>query len=230
MTTAKPLSDKAVLSLLTGLAGNESFVFLESVKVSHENQRSYLFIDPVERLISLPGDDPKEFLAKAQSKLDQGFYLAGYIGYEFGYLLEPILAKSFSPKPVKNTAITLPLADLGVFKTPHIFDHLAQNFMGERGAWPVYSEPGPDADFVVGNLRLNLKKEKYLEAIRWIKSFIEAGDTYQVNYTLKLLFDFTGSIPAFYKNLRRNQNVSYGGLIKNAETTILTFSSSLQFT
>lgn len=229
MAIMKPFSDKTVLSLLSGLARRESFVFFESARVTQENHRSYLFLDPVDRLVCLPGDDPKEFLGKAEEKLTQGFFLAGYIGYEFGYLLEPILAKSFSQRPANNREITMPLADLGVFETPHIFDHRSQNFIGQKGPWTIAEEFGPEADFAVENLRLNLAQEKYLEAIRRIKSYIEAGDTYQVNYTLKLLFDFSGSIPAFYNSLRRNQNVSFGGLIKNADTTILTFSPELFF-
>jgi para-aminobenzoate synthetase/4-amino-4-deoxychorismate lyase len=76
---------------------------------------------------------------------------------------------------------------------------------------------------------LNLDREEYLEAIRRIKSYIEAGDTYQVNYTLKLLFDFSGSVSEFYCSLRRNQSVSYGGMIKTGNTTILTFSPELFF-
>jgi para-aminobenzoate synthetase/4-amino-4-deoxychorismate lyase len=229
MTTIKPLSDKTLLSLLSGLAARESFVFLDSARVTRENHQSYLFLDPVDRLVCLPGDDPKEFLGKAQDRLTQGLFLAGYIGYEFGYQLEPILAKSFSLRPDNNAEMTLPLADLGVFENPHIFDHLSRSFLGRKGPWPITEETGPEAAFAIENLRLNLAKEKYLEAIRRIKSYIEAGDTYQVNYTLKLLFDFSGSIPGFYNSLRRNQNVSYGGLIKNSDTTILTFSPELFF-
>jgi para-aminobenzoate synthetase / 4-amino-4-deoxychorismate lyase len=229
MTTIKPFPDKILLSFLTGLAGMESYVFLESARVNQENHQSYLFLDPVDRLICLPGDDPKEFLGKAQDRLAQGLFLAGYIGYEFGYLLEPILAKSFTPRSVNNREIAMPLADLGVFKTPYIFDHLSQTFRGRKWPWPKSEESGLDGVFAVENLRLNLAKEKYLEAVRRIKSYIEAGDTYQVNYTLKLLFDFSGSIPVFYNSLRRNQNVSYSGLIKKADTTILTFSPELFF-
>jgi para-aminobenzoate synthetase / 4-amino-4-deoxychorismate lyase len=229
MATFKPFSDKNLLSLLTGLAAKESFVFLESARVTPENHLSYLFLDPVDRLVCRQEDDPQEFLRQAQDRLDQGFFLAGYIGYEFGYLLEPSLAKSFSPRSGNDAKITLPLADLGVFAKPHIFDHQSQSFTGEKEAWPISDAPVSEQEFVVNNLHLNLGKEEYLEAIHQIKSYIEAGDTYQVNYTLKLRFDFSGSFPAFYNNLRRNQNVSYGGLIKNNNTMILSFSPELFF-
>ena len=69
MTTLKPFSDKTLQSLLTGLAGEESFVFLESTRVTPENHLSYLFLDPVDRLVCKEDDDPEVFLDKAQQML-----------------------------------------------------------------------------------------------------------------------------------------------------------------
>jgi para-aminobenzoate synthetase/4-amino-4-deoxychorismate lyase len=229
MDTSKPLSDKALLSLLTGLSGKESFVFLESTRVTSENHLSYLFQDPVARIVFNVEDDPAEFFRLAQEQLDNGFFLAGYIGYEFGYILEPSLAKSFMPRSVAHKSRpSLPLVDLGVFNKPQVYDHLKGSFEGSE-SWSQGNDPEKGATFTIDNMLVNLEKEKYLEAIHRIKSYIETGDTYQVNYTLKLLFDFAGSIPEFYSSLRRNQSVSYGGLIKNGETTILTFSPELFF-
>lgn len=230
MTTPKILSDKTLQSLLAGLAGEESYVFLESTRITAENHLSHLFINPVSRLVCGPEDDPVLFFSNAQNMLAQGYFLAGYLSYEFGYLLEPILAQSFRPRPAgQNVYNSLPLADLGVFTTPHVYDHLAHSFTTEKGPWPSGNGVESGALFNIDALRLNLEKEEYLAAIRRIKSYIEAGDTYQVNYTLKLLFYFSGSIPEFYNSLRRNQSVSYSGMIKNSDTVILTFSPELFF-
>ncbi len=194
-----------------------------------ENHLSYLFLDPVQRLTCTATDDPAVFFSRAQEKLAQGFFLAGYVGYEFGYMLEPILARSFRPRlPADNRRGLLPMADLGVFRQPRIFDHRTAAFTGENG-WGQDDWPATGTPYTIDNLRLNLEKEEYLEAICRVKSYIEAGDTYQVNYTLKLLFDFSGSLSAFYRSLRRNQSVSYSGLIKNGTTTILSFSPELFF-
>ncbi len=229
MITLKPFSDNALQSLLSGLAGRNSFVFLESSRVTPENRLSYLFLDPVERLVCNPEDHPASFFSKAQERLEQGFFLAGYVGYEFGYLLEPILAKAFKPRSSRNRAGgSLPLADLGVFKGPKIYDHLTETFSGD-GSWPAGNGSGQEAGFTVANLRLSQKRLEYLQAIHQIKSYIATGDTYQVNYTLKLLFDFSGSLSEFYRSLRRNQHVSYSGLIKNGDRTIITFSPELFF-
>jgi len=230
MKIPKPFSEKALQSILAGLYGKEAFVFLESTRVTPENHLSYLFLDPVERVVCNTDDDPSVFFNRAREKLEQGFFLAGYIGYEFGYLLEPVLAKSFVPRASScSFCNSLPLADLGVFNKPKIFDHRTQSFTDEESIAPGASSSGPGADFSLENLCLNQEREEYLGAIHRIKSYIAAGDTYQVNYTLKLLFDFSGSVSDFYCSLRRNQSVSYSGFIKNGKTTILTFSPELFF-
>jgi para-aminobenzoate synthetase/4-amino-4-deoxychorismate lyase len=62
-----------------------------------------------------------------------------------------------------------------------------------------------------------------------VLDYIEAGDTYQVNYTLKLLFDFFGSPEKFYADLRRNQSVSYGAYLRWSDQRIMSFSPELFF-
>ena len=226
MSTPKPFSDKALQSLLSELAGSDDFVFLESTRVTPENHRSYLFLDPIEKLTCCQDDDPVAFLEKAQERQQQGFYLAGYLSYEFGYFLEPVLAESFRPRPLPRPGAALPLAELGVFSRAHVYDHLDESSPGNH-AWPSGNQPETVTGFGIDNLQLNLERPDYLEAISRIKSYIGAGDTYQVNFTLKLLFGFSGSIREFYGSLRRNQSVSYGGYIKNGDTAILTFSPEL---
>jgi len=56
-----------------------------------------------------------------------------------------------------------------------------------------------------------------------------AGDSYQVNFTLPLDFDFQGSVARLYQSLRRNQSVSYGAWIRQNGRDILSFSPELFF-
>jgi para-aminobenzoate synthetase/4-amino-4-deoxychorismate lyase len=229
MTLPKSFSDKALHSILAGVSGKESFVFLESTRVSPENHNSFLFRNPLDRIVCMAGDDPVHFFRKAQNHLKDGFYLAGYLGYELGYLLEPRLADSFRPRLLSGCSRPiLPMADMGVFQRPFVYDHLAAS-LSDGGTWPSETGTKTETEFTLTNLRLNLGKEEYLEAISRVKAYIAAGDTYQVNYTLKLLFDFSGSIIDFYCSLRRNQSVAYGGFIQNNDTSILTFSPELFF-
>jgi para-aminobenzoate synthetase/4-amino-4-deoxychorismate lyase len=228
--TIAAIPEMVLRSLLRALAKVESYVFLDSTRVTAENHQSLLFIDQQERLTCTFGDDPALFFSKAQELLDQGFFLAGYIGYEFGYLLEPALASCLDKRPLRSlSSVEQPLADLGVFRQPHIYDHQRATFEG-AGPWPI--DEGTDNNaksYTISNLRLNQAKDDYLQAIEMIKAYIAAGDTYQVNFTLKLLFDWAGSFDELYCTLRRNQSVSYGGIIKNNNSTIMTFSPELFF-
>ncbi|MGM0681619.1 MAG: aminodeoxychorismate synthase component I, partial [Thermodesulfobacteriota bacterium] len=58
---------------------------------------------------------------------------------------------------------------------------------------------------------------------------IAQGDTYPVNYTLKLLFDFTGPPEELYLTLRKNQSVSFSAFIQHRNTQIMSFSPELFF-
>lgn len=198
-------------------------VFLDTSLPSEENSQSLLFVEPVNRLVCREGDDLETYLEKVQEVLDSGLYLAGWLGYEFGSILEGRYGgdtSSFSKPP----AI---LADLGVFLKPYKFDH----HTGENTFFSLIEEkfpPSPES-FSVRNLQPNMSQDEFVEALLRVKEFIAAGDTYQVNYTMKLFFDFQGSVEALYGALRRNQSVGYGAFIKSRGEHILSFSPELFF-
>ena len=229
MSFPKPFSEKELLSLLAGYSGSEQIVFLESTRLTPENHHSFLFHRPLDRLVCRQGDDPLQFFKQAQVYLQEGYYLAGYLGYEMGYLLEPRLAEAFRPRLAASSRPILPLADMGVFQKPSVYNHMQNAQLNREIFVPDGNITRSANGFTINNLRLNQKKQDYLEAVNKIKAYIAAGDTYQVNYTLKILFDFSGSIADFYCSLRRNQSVSYAGLVRNNDTAILTFSPELFF-
>lgn len=217
----RPLKQEQLEALLASLQEKDEYVFLDSCRSDEENDSSLLFLHPRQRLECFPGDDPASFFARMQAVLDQGQYLAGWMSYEFAYLLEP---KLFPLLPVKGTT-TAPLASFGVFSEPLIFDH--QKGANTLQAPFPYGKSLPG--FQIERLRPSQSRDSYLTAIQRIKEYIAAGDTYQVNYTLKLLFDFSGSPEALYQTLRRNQSVSYGALMRLGEEHILSLSPELFF-
>ncbi len=218
-----PLSDAALTALLGHLAGEDAFVFLETTRARENEARSLLFRRPVSFLRCTSTDDPAAFLDRAEELLSQGQYLAGWFAYEFGYLQEPALAPAVWPGP------PVLLAELGVYDEPHVFDHAHGIFAG-AGPWPgAGAAVDPPPSHHLANLRLNQTREAYLAAIARIKEYIAAGDTYQVNYTLKLLFDFGGSAESLYHALRRNQSVAYGAYLRHGDRRILSFSPELFF-
>ncbi|MBK7380104.1 MAG: chorismate-binding protein [Ignavibacteriales bacterium] len=62
-----------------------------------------------------------------------------------------------------------------------------------------------------------------------MKSFIEEGDTYQVNYTVKGKFNFEGSYSGLFSNLVFNQSAKYTSIINNGNKIIISLSPELFF-
>lgn len=198
-------------------------VFLDTSLPDNENFQSLLFVKPVSRLVCREGDDLELYLQGLQQQLASGYYLAGWAGYEFGSLLEGRYGRdtSFFSRPPEI------LADFGVFLKPYTFDHHS----GKNSFPPPPEKPDSKviSDYSIDNLKSNMDQEEFTQALGKIKEFIAAGDTYQVNYTMKLLFDFHGSLEGLYQSLRRNQSVAYGAYIKNRKEYILSFSPELFF-
>ena len=173
-----PLSDSLLESLLTYLAGKDSFVFLETVRCTSEDHRTLLFLDQVDRLILRQGDSPLSFFRQAESFMNKGYYLAGWFSYEFGYTLEPVLGRGDASDPDRI------LADLGIFRSPHIYDHQTGTFSG-AGPWPVTVDDGIDRAYRVGNVRLNETREEYCEKIRRWCAFV----AYKASFPIFRCFD-----------------------------------------
>jgi len=191
------------------------YVFLETISSDKENKSSYLFSDFVDILTFNHSDDLGYFFRKAQNYLDQGYWLCGYFGYELGYYLEPALY-SFREKSNSN------LAWLGVSRKPHFLDV-------EQSSALFKTKKSDQANYSINNIKPNISQERYSKTIEKIKHYLEEGLTYQVNYTFKIKFDFTGSIFDFYSNLRLNQPTAYAALIDTGSDQFISLSPELFF-
>lgn len=80
----------------------------------------------------------------------------------------------------------------------------------------------------IRQLHANVTAEEFTSAIEQIRTYIAAGDTYQVNYTYRLHFQSYGSALSLYLALRRRQPVPYGAFIRLPDgSAILSFSPEL---
>jgi para-aminobenzoate synthetase/4-amino-4-deoxychorismate lyase len=215
------IQDPVLDNLLDFLRDTKEFVFLDTSRPVSENVRSFLFIEPVDRIVCRVGDDLEKYLGDLQRALDRGYYLAGWVGYEFGAVFEGKIDVKTRPCAPDESVI----ADFGVFEKPYSFNHNT----GENNLPHCGSSVSATGDYSISNLRANMGKESYLKALEKVQDYIAAGDTYQVNYTLKLLFDFQGSPEKLYRDLRRNQTVAYGAYIRSGEERVLSFSPELFF-
>lgn len=178
---------------------------------------SYLFSEPDAIVVCTDPDQVANSLEKISKALSEGFYAAGYLSYELGYLLEPKLRPLF---PTRNDQ---PLIWMGLFKErKQISEKEAFEFVSARAG--AHQEPP-----IVENLSLSMSKEAYLSAFQKAQDYISAGDVYQINLTLKYLFEFSANPFALYQELRRKQKVAFGGIIQAEEFNILSLSPELFF-
>jgi len=112
-----------------------------------------------------------------------------------------------------------PLLKMGVFKGREIISS-----EGANQHWRAYDTPN---SYKLGDIRLNQSFEHYKKSFSAIQDYLKAGDIYQVNYTMKAQFDFSGSTKALYAALRNAQQVEYGAFIESDDLTILSLSPEL---
>ena len=127
------------------------------------------------------------------------------------------------------TSEDLPLAWFGIYSNPIVFDHSQGCFTGSNAvpASSQNSEPLPLA--IAEHVALEIGKEEYYARILEIKERIASGETYQVNFTDRVLFDPPSSPAATFAALAKQQPVAYSAFINVADHHILSFSPELFF-
>jgi len=198
-----------LLDLLHDLEqSGDDFILLECCRAGSEDSASYLFRDALEVISCREPGQVEATLARAEEALSDGNWLAGYLTYEAGYAFEEIEG---APLP------DMPLIRLGVYASPS--DCLYQVADGS-----AYGEANAGTA-----ARFNLSAERYAADLARIKELIAAGDTFQINYTGRLAFDYHGSAADLYDRLRRAQPVPYSAYMRCAGQDILSFSPELFF-
>jgi para-aminobenzoate synthetase / 4-amino-4-deoxychorismate lyase len=214
-----PSNVHALLARLPGC------VLLETSRPDAENSRSFLFANPVEILTAATLDDLPRLFERIEDSIAHGLYVAGFMSYECGYHFEPRAATH----PVERAS--LPLAWFGLYRRPFIFDHRYGTFLPQLPQeWrdTIVSAP-PLPDCAVSSPHLEIEREEYCAKIEAIRDFIAAGDTYQVNFTTKAVFDYSGLPAALYSSLRDQQRVCFAAFIQAGERHVLSFSPELFF-
>ena len=198
--------------ILKLLEKENDFVFLESAKRDAQNFLSYVFLRPKKTVSTFKIKEIKDCFAELDKALKEGYYVAGFLSYEAG--------SAFEERLRHRQTFAFPLLWFGVYEEPLIYNHRKGGFekssvQARRLAKEVVRTKNyKQRDCLLKNIRANVSEPSYLKAIARIKSLIARGSTYQVNYTFKLRFSFSGSPAALYLNLRNNQSVSYAAFIK----------------
>ena len=203
--------------ILSLLEKEKDFVFLETAKPDTENFLSYVFLRPKKIISTSKIDQIEACFAELDQALKKGYYVAGFLSYEAG--------EAFEERLKRRQAFNFPLLWFGAYKEPLIYNHREGKFNQKV----VLPKKHKQESYIIKNIRPNISQGSYKRAISKIKHLIAKGFTYQVNYTFKLKFSFSGSAAALYLNLRNNQSVAYSALIKTGERFILSFSPEMFF-
>ncbi len=188
----------------------EGIFFYTGLK-DRENSKSYLFINPVKKIICKNPDSILKTFNQLENYLKNGFYAAGFISYETGYILE---------KKLKNLIMhtDFPYIYFMIFKNCITFKNINLNNI-----------PNKFSDYALYDIKPNLNFNEYKKNFSKIKNLIKTGETYQINYCFKLKFKFVGDFFSFYKDLNKNQMVSYSAFFKSKEYKIFSISPELFF-
>lgn len=185
-------------------------ILLESARQDALNRSNYLFHSPVDVITVYSLKDVPTAFDAIERHLAQGKWIAGYFGYESGYHFESIV-RDF------DNRTSLPLIWLGVYTPPLI---VPQEFLEIELASPKATIFEP---------HLSISVSTYFHTIEQLKKYIRNGDTYQVNFTDRFEFIFSGDELELYLLLREKQHVPFSAFLNLNDVRILSFSPELFF-
>ncbi len=189
-------------------------MFEAATVLLHDNQnpngQNLLFTRPNEVLVAYDATSARAALKRLGEAASEGFWAAGYLAYELGLLFEERLEALF-PKPS-----AIPLLWFGIYEAPQ------QLTAPDVAAVLADAGSGRAAD-----LKPGLDLPAYEKAFCRVKSLIEAGDTYQVNLTMKAGFQLDGNPLGLYRTLAQSQPVAYGAYINAGDHHVLSRSPEL---
>ena len=164
------------------------------------------FTDPVRIYAATSLDDVPSTLREIESAVAAGYYAAGFIAYE--------ASPAFDPALVTRPPAALPLLWFGIYASAREIPPPAR---------------GADAAFAVSPWSPDTTEATYRTAIARIKAWIARGDTYQVNYTLRLHAQLTGDPWAFFATICQAQRSDYCAFLHIGEHIICSASPELFF-
>ncbi|MEW5928234.1 MAG: aminodeoxychorismate synthase component I [Gemmatimonadota bacterium] len=146
-------------------------------------------------------------LRRVEEAVARGLHAAGFLAYEAAPAFDPALA-THPPDP------RLPLAWFALFEAREEVSAL---------------DGVPDEPFELGEWSPSLSEAEYAARVGAVHELIAAGDTYQVNFTLRLAASFAGSDAGLYGALCRAQRSAYGALLRLGDVSVVSASPELFF-
>jgi para-aminobenzoate synthetase/4-amino-4-deoxychorismate lyase len=174
---------------------------------------SFRLVGPVGVLEALRQDEVAGTIEAAERATARGLWVAGFVAYEAARGLDPAMA--VRERSAADPFARLPLAWFAMFEErertvlPEPHDSTGG---GEAAAW-----------------RPSIDRAAYDSAIARIREHIAAGDTYQVNHTLRLRSRLEGDERGLYRDLCYAQRAAYAAYLNLGRYRVLSASPELFF-
>jgi para-aminobenzoate synthetase/4-amino-4-deoxychorismate lyase len=181
----------------------------------HDNSptagRSLLFENPERVLTTRDPAFVEALISEAETVLDDGWHVAGYLTYELGH--------SFEERLALPGLAARPLLWLGIYDKPR------EMTRQETESWLTAHSGSEPAS--VTDIDLSMSRADYATAFETVIEYIRSGDVYQINLTFLARFRLDGDPVALYRELCRKQPVAHGALIHTGKDFILSLSPEL---
>lgn len=168
-----------------------------------ESERQ-VFSNPEQVIVANSPAEVYPALKTIEDANQQGYFAAGYIAYEAGLAFDNTLVGIRNPD--------MPLLWFGIFSNSQ-----------------KNSEFPSGRDFDLSAFRPSISSHEYSSSIQRIKDAIARGDTYQVNYTMRMKAEFHGDDLAFYQYLVGTLRSKYCAYLNTGRFRILSMSPELFF-
>jgi para-aminobenzoate synthetase / 4-amino-4-deoxychorismate lyase len=194
-------------------------LWFESAFCSGMDCGALLFAGP-EREISLKSPAGlNAFFRELEACLDEGYVLAGWLSYEAGHGFEKTLMACTAGEGSPD-----PLAWFGAYRAPLRFSEKEARELFEKHADLFPFNPGE-----LSPPLFSLSGEAYTDKISRIREQIARGNVYQVNFTGRYRFSFTGRPAGLFRAMRGTQAFSCTAFVNNGEHVLLSMSPELFF-
>ena len=189
----------------------DCFALLDDCDATEADPRSRLHTGYLGVLRCDHASELPALLLQMQEALQQGRHAVGMFTYELGERLHGIEPQE-TAKPLAQVLL---------------FERCERLTAAQVDAWLAQRDHA-EQPAGIAQVSASVSEEEFNAAIARIHAYIEAGDTYQINYTYRLRFDAYGSPLALYRRLRARQPVPYGALVQMPDgSAVLSLSPEL---
>jgi para-aminobenzoate synthetase/4-amino-4-deoxychorismate lyase len=173
---------------------------------------SFRLTEPVGVLEAMHPDEVAPTIAAAEGAAARGLWAAGFVAYEAAPGLDPAL--EVRSRKADDPFARLPLAWFAMF---------------ERREETVLPSPREDTEPDPNAWQPSAGRAPYADAVARIREHIAAGDTYQVNHTLRLRSTVRGDERGLYRDLCFAQRGAHAAYLNAGRYRVLSASPELFF-